>query len=138
MANILNSKVTKADFKDSYTSTHGELFNFWIEFENGDKGYYSSKSRDQQKFVIGSAADYEKEAKEGKNGQYFKIKPAKPQNFSGNGSYNGAGKKSSNASFALSYAKDLGIANINQGKTIHADDVTKVADHFLTWLNAHE
>ena len=132
----LTSKVTKAEYKDSFKSEYGELHSFAIEFENGDRGFYSSKSKDQNKFIEGSEADYEKEEKQGKNGVYYKIKPAKKE-FSSNG-YSGSSKKSSNASFALSYAKDLGIANIGQGKVIHAEDITKVADHFLNWLNTHE
>ena len=52
--------------------------------------------------------------------------------------FTGGGYKkpqSNNASFALSYAKDLGIAHINQGKDFGAKEIIQVAEKFNSWLN---
>lgn len=72
------SKVTHCEYENSYTTSYGELHSFAIKFENGDFGKYSSKSKEQNKFVVGQEADYEIETKKDKNGNgWTKITPAK-------------------------------------------------------------
>lgn len=50
--------------------------------------------------------------------------------FSG---FNGA-KRSANESYALSYAKDLGVAYVNKGNTIEPEKIIGWADKFYDWL----
>jgi len=96
-------KITKFDKRDSYGN-----FSFSIEFENGDKGYYTSKYEDQTKFIVGKESEYVIEEKEGKNGKYFKVtlpESDKPK-FSGGGKPQ-IDPKVQMISFAMSYTKDL-------------------------------
>lgn len=103
-------KITKFDKQDQYGNT-----SYSIELENGDKGFYSSKSSDQKNFVIGNEATYLIEEKTGKEGKvYFKITLPKTE-----GGHQGAGGKSAFVpqdpkiqmiSFAMAYTKDLVVA----------------------------
>lgn len=94
--------------KDNYGNC-----SFIVEFENGDKGYYTSKSEDQTKFVAGKESEYNLEEKESKTGsKYFKVTVPKSEN-----SFQGGGFKSNKPepkiqmiSFAMSYTKDLIVA----------------------------
>jgi hypothetical protein len=101
------TKITKWDKKPGYNDT-----SFTIEFDNGDKGYYSSKDDDQKRFVAGQEAEYIIEQKEGKNNQkYFKItSPLDEQKPA----WSGGGSKKPQIepriqmiSFAAAYTKDL-------------------------------
>ena len=66
------------------------------------------------------------------NGQYSaKIKWNKPG--ASNAAYMGK-QRSGNESFALSYAKDYGVAVISSGKPFKCDDVLALADKFYNWL----
>lgn len=51
---IKTSKVTTAKYDGKWQ----ELHKYHIEFENGDKGTYFSKSEDQQKFKAGTETTY--------------------------------------------------------------------------------
>jgi len=97
-------KITKFDKRDNYGN-----FSFSIEFDNGDKGYYTSKFEDQTKFVVDKEVEYIIEEKEGKNNnKYYKITLP---DTSGSKSFWG-GKPQIDPrvqmiSFAMSYTKDL-------------------------------
>lgn len=86
--------------------------------------------------------------------EYFNGKPTEPvQNakYDTNGNYNApqsTGKPSNTQSstktqptnnqprsFALSYAKDIGVAMITSGKEVSVKTVLDIADQFLAWLN---
>lgn len=58
---------------------YGMMYTYGIRFSNGDSGLYTSKSENQDKFVVGQEAYYTDEAKQSKTGKtWFKIKPANP------------------------------------------------------------
>lgn len=101
------TKITKMSQKDSYGNT-----SFIVEFDNGDKGFYTSKDEDQKKFVVGSEAEYLIEEKQGTKGKYYKVTlPQSGANFKSGG----AGKapidpKVQMISFAMAYTKDLVVA----------------------------
>lgn len=59
----------------------------------------------------------------------LKFKLIKKNGFAG-----GGGRKAGNESFALSYAKDLGIANIAAGKAFGSKEILAVAEVFYQWL----
>lgn len=66
------------------------------------------------------------------NGNYpDKIKWNKPG--SGGGGFSGR-QRAGNESFALSYAKDIGVAYINKGNTVEPEKVMAWADKFYDWL----
>ena len=99
-------KVTKFDKVDSYGN-----HSFSIEFENGDRGFYSTKSAEQSKFVVGSEAEYNIEEKEGKSGKkYFKVTlPQTDTPFKGGGKPQ-VEPRIQMISFSAAYAKDLVVA----------------------------
>ena len=72
------SKVKSATFDRSYDGTYGTFYVHKIEFDNNDSGEYTSKSKDQSKFVEGETVPYEIDAMKDKKGNAFnKISPIK-------------------------------------------------------------
>lgn len=99
------TKITKMDKKDSYGNT-----SFIIEFDNSDKGFYTSKSEEQTKFIIGTESEYEIEERTGAKGKYYKVtipQSGKPQFGGGKPQID---PKVQMISFAMSYTKDLIVA----------------------------
>lgn len=96
------TKITKMEKKDTYGNT-----SFIIEFDNGDKGFYTSKVEDQKKFIIGNVADYEIEVKQGSKGPYNKITVPQTDKPAFGGGRAAVDPKVSMISFSMSYAKDL-------------------------------
>lgn len=94
-------KITRMDKKDTYGNT-----SFIIEFDNGDKGFYTSKSEDQKKFIIGNVADYEIEVKQGSKGPYNKITAPQQDGFGKPGKVQ-VDPRVQMISFAAAYTKDL-------------------------------
>lgn len=100
------TKITKMDKLDSYNNT-----SFVIEFDNGDKGFYTSKNPDQNKFIVGNVADFEIEVKQGSKGPYNKITvPNAGQQFKGGGGRPQVEPRIQMISFAMSYCKDCIVA----------------------------
>lgn len=64
------SKVTAVQANGSWEGNYGTMYKFEITFDNGDTGEYSSKSREQNKFVIGQEASYIYT-----DGKFPKVKP---------------------------------------------------------------
>lgn len=99
------TKLTKKD-KDSYGK-----FSFVLEFENGDKGFYSTPNGDQTHFIAGNVADYMIEAKTSKAGsQYFVITHPEDSAKSGGSARPKVDPKVQIVGFAARYAKDLAVA----------------------------
>lgn len=102
------TKVTKMEKKDSYGNT-----SYIVEFNNGDKGFYSTASEDQKKFLPSQEAEYNIEEKEGKGGKkYSKITTPKME-----GGFQKSGGRPAPPeprvqmiSFAMAYTKDLVVA----------------------------
>ena len=67
---IKKSVVVAAQPNGTWEGKFGTMFKHEIAFENGDSGEYSSKSPDQNKFVVGQEIEYEFI-----DGVYPKVKP---------------------------------------------------------------
>jgi hypothetical protein len=67
---IKKSKVTNVQSNGTWEGKFGLMYKFEIEMENGDIGEYSSKSKDQDKFVAGQEVEYEFIG-----GNFPKVKP---------------------------------------------------------------
>lgn len=99
------TKITKFDKVDSYGNT-----SFSIEFDNGDKGYYSTKYPERITFIIGNVADYilETLTKKDGSGTYNKIKlPGEDKQQGGGFQKKVIDPKVQLAGYAASYTKDL-------------------------------
>ena len=129
------SKVKNVKGVREYDGQNGKVFYFQIEMENEDSGSIGKKKADAIK--VGDELTYELEVTDKGN----KIKPVQ----SGNGFGGGLAKalpQAKDASFSLSYAKDLIIALIESGdlpeESRNADGLVKstlwVADRFNKWL----
>jgi len=105
--------ITDVQFTKERDTNFGILYQFAVTYD-GKRAYYSSKSRDQKKFVPGQEAEFTEEEKEyrDKNGNpqtFLVIKPINPNKQSNFGK---ALKKEQTrySGFAVSYAKDLVVA----------------------------
>lgn len=97
------TKITKLDRLDSFGNT-----TFIIEFDNLDKGFYTSKSAEQTKFIVGNVADYELESKQGSKGPYNKITVPAPAFMKGSKPVQDP--RAQFIGFSVAYAKDLVVA----------------------------
>lgn len=100
------TKITKMDKADSYGNS-----SFVIEFQDGLRGFYTSKDPNQNKFVVGQETEFNVEERDGKNGKkYNKISLPQTQK-----PFNGGGRPAPEPrvqmiSFAAAYTKDLIVA----------------------------
>lgn len=118
------TKITRLDKLDSFGNT-----SFVIEFDNGDKGFYTSKSADQTKFVVGNVADYEIEVKQGTKGPYNKITVPQPAFMKPGGGKPVVEPRVQMISFTASYIKDLVVAD-----KVKMDDFEKQFNRIYTLL----
>ena len=70
MALLKTSKVKSVQANGTWEGKFGLMYKFEVEMENGNAGEYSSKTKDQEKFVVGEEVQYEFE-----DGRFPKIKP---------------------------------------------------------------
>lgn len=100
------TKITKMDKTDSYGNS-----SFVIEFQDGLRGFYTSKDPNQNKFVVGQETEFNVEERDGKNGKkYNKISlPQTQKPFSGGGRP-APEPRVQMISFAAAYTKDLIVA----------------------------
>lgn len=109
----MKAVIKSAKFVKEFTSKYGTMYSHLIEY-NDKKAYYTSKSKDQKKFVPGEEADFMEIEKTGKKGPFMTIKP-ETVNYAQN--HSAAGKsitreQSRYSGFSTSYAKDLAVAGL--------------------------
>lgn len=116
----------------TYSGDYGLMYFHKISFENGDVGEYMHKESEQKKFTFNEVTDYEFIPRL-KPEYADRIKPVQKEFNSG---FKTNGKPSNNRSFALSYAKDIVVALIEQGsKTISPNKTIEIANTFVKWLD---
>ena len=104
--------ITEVKFTKETKTQFGILYQFAISYD-GKKAYYSSKSKDQKKFIPGEEAEFTEEErtytdKNGNPGSYLVIKPIYPNRQSNFG--RALNKEQARYSaMCVSYAKDLVI-----------------------------
>ena len=74
------SIVKNVQGNGTWEGKFGLMYKFEVEMENGDSGEYSSKSKEQTKFVVGEEVEYEFI-----DGNFPKINPVNTFNNSGGG-----------------------------------------------------
>lgn len=131
--NIKTSKVNHIAGNGSWTSEkYGTFYRFEIGFENGDSGEYSSKSADQNKFVMGQLATYTITSREHNGKTYFTIKPAEQPQPSGGFSPRAKDPETDKRITRMSVLKCATDLVINDKIKIH--DLTNVAiilEHYV-------
>lgn len=108
----------------SFDSQHGTLYKSVYEFEDGTVLTANHKT-EVSKYKAGDEVEYEvtkDDPKWGKSGKVSSI-----NNFQKKGN--------NNASFALSYSKDIYIAKIAAGQDPQGKTLLDTANLFLKWLN---
>jgi len=122
---IKKSKVTSAQPNGTWEGKFGLMYKNEIGFENGDVGEYSSKTREQDKFVVGQETEYEFIG-----GNFPKVKPVyqKPQSFGG------GFKKDDNVQKMIVKQSSLKAAVDFCNEGCSAEDVLKVAQKFTDWV----
>jgi len=119
------SKVKQVQGSGTYDSMYGLLYKFEYLFEDGTVLTANHKTQDGN-FKIGDEVEYEIK---GTNDYGSWGKVGKPQEEA-NGKTYSKSSKGNNASFALSYAKDLCV-----GGQIKIGDVLSYATKFNQWLD---
>jgi hypothetical protein len=107
----MKAQIKKITYKGEKSGQFGVSHNFVIEFD--DKfAYYTGKIKEQTFFIEGKECEFELEEKVSKEGKkYFTVKP--PKKEWNNSNYAKAVKKEQSrySGFAVSYVKDLIIAD---------------------------
>lgn len=106
MKKAKTTKIVKMDKKDSYGNT-----SFIVTLDNGDSGFYTSKSDEQTKFIIGQDTEYNIEQKQGSKGPYNKITLPQSEFKPGGGGRPTVDPRVQMIGFAMSYTKDLIVAD---------------------------
>ena len=110
---------------------YGKMYKYTIAFENGDVGEYSSKSDNQNKFIVGQETDYEWH-----DGQWPKVKPV--SNFNQNkSSFNKLDperqvmivKQSS-----LARAMEFHLKKHETGTILNENEILEQAQRFTDWV----
>ena len=104
---IMKAKITKVTFKEERNGKFGMQYNFEIEYD-GKKAYYTSKSKDQKKFIQGQECEFDEEKRTSKAGNpYLVVKPIYDQQGKSNYGKALQREQSKYSGFACSYVKDL-------------------------------
>jgi len=120
------SKITNKQGQGNWPSKYGLMYKWDIEFENGDCGEANTKDEDGKSYIVGETIDYEiTDTDHGKRIKKLQVA----------GSPNSVKKGGSNASFALSYAKDLVIGTVDSPVNHGEDAVMAIASKFKKWLD---
>lgn len=115
----------------SFESQWGTFFKFILEFEDGMKGEYLSKSENQNKFIVGQSASIEVTTREYNGTTINKIKPASTFQ-GGDKSYTQAPKDNKTQEYIIKQNALTNACNI-----VGTDDVAKIleiADAFKEWV----
>lgn len=124
----MKAKVKSVIPKGTYESQYGLMYKYEISIGEHTGEYsskkYQTKDAEGFPFVVDCEAEYEYTPDD----KYPKIKPAQTGNYSGGYKKSNGG----NASFALSYAKDLVIAD-----KIEIERILDIATKLNNWLNTN-
>ncbi len=124
---IKKSKVTNVQANGTWEGKFGLMYKFEVEMENGDTGEYSSKSKDQDKFVTGQEVDYEFIG-----GNFPKVKPVYQQPKS----FGGGFKEDPNRQKLIIRQSSLRSAvEYLKGAEASLEEVFEEAEKMINWVN---
>jgi hypothetical protein len=109
----MKATIQEVIFQKEYKTQFGQMYSFKVKYDD-QVAIYSSKYKDQKKFIAGQESEFTEETKtytdkNGNSKEYLVIKPPNPNKQSNFGK---ALKKEQTrySGFATSYAKDLVVA----------------------------
>jgi hypothetical protein len=121
------AKITNVEILESWSNSYGTFYPHKVTFDNGDVAIANKVT--EHAYTIGQELTYELNGQDKQGNNRFKEVEEQPTYSGGNF------KKGGNASFALSYAKDIAVAYINNSKPISTNDIIIMAKDFNEWLN---
>jgi len=109
----MKAVIKKIEFHKEFETKFGTMYSFFVHYDD-KKALYTSKSKDQNKFIEGREAEFSEEKRQyfdsqGKPHDYFVIKPVKISRQSNFGKAL-VKEKARYSAMAVSYAKDLVVA----------------------------
>ncbi len=127
----MKKKVTKITQSGNFESQYGHFYKWLLEFEDGFKGEYLSKTETQNKFIEGQEIEIEVTTREYNGTTINKIKPA--STFQGGGkSFTSAPKDNKTQEYIVKQNALTNACNI-----VGEADVAKIleiADSFKEWV----
>lgn len=100
--------IQKTEFHKEFDSKFGTLYSHKVWYDD-KMAFYSSKSKDQNKFIVGGEAEFTEETRETNRGNVLIIKPIQPDRQSNFGKALKR-EQSRYTTMGASYVKDLIIA----------------------------
>lgn len=123
----MKAVIESVKFKREWESKFGKMYTHEVKY-NGTTAQYNSKKKDQDKFKEGQEAEFTEEVKEGKYGPYTVIKPV-AQGGQSNFHKQLKREQSKYSGFAMSYAKDLVVAD-----KLEFDKILPAAEKMFNWM----
>jgi hypothetical protein len=122
----MKAVIQEVTFYKEIDGQYGKMYSFRVKYDN-EITLYTSKYKDQKKFIPGQEAEFTEETKtytDKKTGELKSYKVIKPINQVKQSNYGKAlnKEKSRYSGFAVSYAKDLVIAD-----KIKIEDISEFA-----------
>mgnify|MGYP003132056597 CR=1 FL=1 len=128
MGLLKTSKVKNVQSNGTWEGKFGLMYKFEVEMEDGNVGEYSSKSKEQDKFVVGKEMEYEYDG-----GKFPKIKP-----HYNKGNFTGGFKGNDDRQRAINRWAGLGRAIDYLGAAASEEQLYKQAETFIEWVNKTE
>jgi len=128
MEKVVKSVKQVGDFESQY----GHFYKWLLEFEDGFKGEYLSKTETQNKFIEGQTASIEVTTREYNGTKINKIKPASTFQQGGDKSFSQVPKDNKTQEYIVKQNALSNACNI-----VGTDDVAKIldiADAFKEWV----
>jgi len=128
MEKVVKSVKKVGDFESQY----GHFYKWLLEFEDGFKGEYLSKTETQNKFIEGQTASIEVTTREYNGTKINKIKPASTFQQGGSKSFTQVPKDNKTQEYIVKQNALTNACNI-----VGTDDVAKIleiADAFKEWV----
>ena len=128
MEKVVKSVKKVGDFESQY----GHFYKWLLEFEDGFKGEYLSKTETQNKFIEGQTASIEVTTREYNGQKINKIKPASSFQQGGTKSFTPSTKNNKTEEYIIKQNALTNACNI-----VGTEDVAKIleiADAFKEWV----
>ena len=127
----MKKKVTKITQSGNFESQYGHFYKWLLEFEDGFKGEYLSKTETQNKFIEGQEIEIEVTTREYNGTKINKIKPA--STFQGGGkSFTSAPKDNKTQEYIVKQNALTNACNIVGEANVAK--ILEIADSFKEWV----